>query len=59
LTIILGKVVLKCPETGKEVVLHEDCINKDGRGNNCPNFKHFGIQGSKVWIACKKLPEAQ
>jgi len=53
LTIILGKVVLTCPETGEEVVLHEDCMNKDGKGKNCPYFKHFGIEGSKVAVTCE------
>jgi len=57
MTIILGKAHLKCPLTGEEVVLHKDCMNKDGKGNSCPFFKHFCIQGNKVWIACKKTPK--
>lgn len=52
MTIILGKVLLRCPETGEEVTLHNKCMNIDGKGTNCKHFKHFCIQGNKVWVAC-------
>jgi hypothetical protein len=44
---IYGKAVFKCPKTGKEAVLHEDCVN-------CPNFGHWGTVGSKPFITCKE-----
>lgn len=47
------KTVLTCPETGQEVVLQKDCLNPKGDGVSCPFFKHFGIRGNHVWIACK------
>ena len=45
--VLIGKAVFKCPKTGKEVVLHEDCIN-------CEGFRHWGIKGSKPFICCEK-----
>jgi len=54
--VILGKVVLKCPKKGKEVVLHEDCMNADGEGNSCVHFKHYGIEGSKIAVTCTAAP---
>ena len=41
-----------CPETGKEVKLHEDCQNADKKGNPCQYYKHFGVEGNKLYVAC-------
>lgn len=50
--IIKGDVVLKCPKTGKEVRLYEDCMKADDPKNTCEHYKHFGLEGNNVWIAC-------
>lgn len=46
MTVIKGKVVLICPKTNEEVTLHKNCIE-------CPCFKHFGLGGWKIYVACK------
>jgi len=50
--IIKGDVVLKCPKTGKEVRLYKDCLKWDDPKNTCEYYKHFGIEGHRIWIAC-------
>lgn len=47
-----GKAVFKCPKTGKDILLHEDCINADGKGNNCIFFNCYGMIGSRPYVAC-------
>jgi len=51
--LILARVRLKCPKTGEEVELIKDCMDPQGNGESCENFKHYGIQGSLIVIACK------
>lgn len=46
MTIIIGKVVLECPETGKQVQLHKDC-------KECGKLRHYGFKGYKVAVTCK------
>jgi hypothetical protein len=50
--IIRGDVVLKCPKTGKEVRLYKDCMKAGDPHNTCPHFKHWGIEGTRIVIAC-------
>lgn len=47
------KTILMCAETGKEIVMQKDCLNPKGDGISCPFFKHFGIRGNHIWVACK------
>jgi hypothetical protein len=50
--IIKGKAVFTCPKTGKEVTLHKECTNADGKGNNCEFFKHWMWESSHPLLAC-------
>lgn len=43
---IIATIHLKCPKTGADVKLHKDCLN-------CPEYKHWGVQGTKIYVACK------
>lgn len=47
---ILGKIVVVCPKTGKEVVVHKDCVE-------CSDFAHWGSQGSRPYVSCKQEKE--
>jgi len=49
------KTILTCPETGEDVVLQKDCLNPNDNGDPCPSFKHFGIQGNHIYVACKSV----
>lgn len=53
MVIILAKVVLICPETGKEVVLHLDCQNPKRNSKPCKYYGHWGIEGSRIVMTCK------
>jgi len=44
-----------CPETGKEVELHKDCQDADHRGTPCQYYKHFGLEGHKICVACASV----
>jgi len=59
--IIKGDVLLKCPKTGEEVRLYQDCMKAGDPKNKCEHFKHFGIEGHKIMIACScdKWEEAE
>jgi len=50
--IIKGNVVLKCPKIGKEVRLYQDCMKSDDPKNKCECYKHFGVEGHQIVIAC-------
>ena len=50
--IIKGKAVFKCPKTGEEVKLHKRCTNIDGKGNNCPHYKHWSWEGARPLLVC-------
>lgn len=51
--IIKGSVVFKkCPKTGKEGRLYQDCMKADDPKNKCEHFKHFGVEGHSIVIAC-------
>lgn len=47
-----GKAIFTCPKTGKDVTLHVECTNADGKGNNCVFFKHWGWSGSHPTLGC-------
>lgn len=49
------KTILKCPETGENVIMQKDCLDPKGNGDPCPLFKHFGIEGNHIYIACKSV----
>jgi len=49
---VYATVSLICPETGEQVVLHKDCMDPNGDGNPCRFYKHFGVEGSRVVVAC-------
>ena len=51
---VLLRAVIRivCPKTGKEVELHKECQDADGKGTPCQYYKHFGLEGHKVYVAC-------
>lgn len=55
MVLLRGIIKIVCPETGKEVKLHEDCQKADEHGNPCPYYKHFGIRGPMVVVACSSI----
>lgn len=50
--IVKGDVVLKCPKTGKEVRLYQDCMKAGDPYNTCEHYKHWGLEGHRIVIAC-------
>jgi len=50
--IIKGKAIFTCPKTGEKVHLHKECTNIDGKGNNCPHYKHWSWEGPHPLLAC-------
>jgi len=50
--IIKGEVIFKCPRTGKEVRLYWDCMKAGDPKNPCEFFKHWGVEGPKIVVAC-------
>lgn len=56
--IIKGNVILKCPKSGEEVRLYRDCIRAGTAETPCPHYKHFGIEGRQIVIACT-YPESE
>lgn len=54
--ILTGKIVVTCPRTGKEVVLHKDCVT---HGKRCEHYGHWGIRGSKAFVTCDLAPRIE
>jgi len=50
--IIKGVAVFTCPKTGEEVRLDKECTNIDGKGNNCPHYKHWSWEGARPLLVC-------
>jgi hypothetical protein len=42
----VGKAIVKCPKNGREVVLHEDCVN-------CEFFEFWGSEDARPYVVCK------
>jgi len=58
--ILQGKAIFTCPKTGKEVILHIDCLNPDGKGNQCIFFRHWGgWHSAHPTIGCDYKQEQQ
>lgn len=57
--IIQGAAVFTCPRTKKQVTLHRECLNADGKGNRCVLFKHWMWTGAHPTLCCdyKQEPE--
>lgn len=54
--VLLSAIIrIVCPETGKEVKLHEVCQDADGKGTPCQYYKHFGVEGQKIYVACASV----
>lgn len=52
MTLLPGKLVVKCPKTDNEVNVRKDCVE-------CKAFKHVSWEGLKPLITCdyEKKPE--
>lgn len=48
MTVTIGSLQVKCPDTKVVVAIHKVCQG----ANPCPKFKHFAIQGNRVAVTC-------
>lgn len=57
--ILVGRVHITCPKTGKDVILDKACIDPSKPDGRCEYYEHWGTQGPKIVVSCRLAPSTE